>query len=224
MISLADAAITVAKVTIDAAPARNMVAVVGASEGGARRDSELSLNGIEPRRFGRRPHGMDVQAAEQSQEARMIVDIVQIIQDDEEALARVASPQPAKGLAHLDDPFAPPEQAAQAVGMDVVEPEELLGAFAALIRRPDALRPPPPSPGDASQRLEFQRPPFVEADYRRARRARTVELPDVFFFRSKAGSVEVFHVRMRWARSPSRRRSRRTHSSVMGGSSPRCRQ
>jgi hypothetical protein len=29
---------------------------------------------------------------------------------------------------------------------------------------------------------------------------------------------------MRWARSPSRRSRRRTHSSVIGGSSPRCRQ
>src|SRR5215831_14625330 len=44
------------------------------------------------------------------------------------------------------------------------------------------------------------------------------------FLRSNAGSFEVFQVRTRWAVSPSRRSSRRTHSSVTGGSSFRRRQ
>src|SRR5229473_1300782 len=87
-----------------------------------------------------------------------------------------------------------------------------------------ARRPAPTGPGDTAQEHELQGPPLVEGDHRRPRRARPVELPDAFFFRSNAGSSEVFQVRMRWARSPSRRSSRRTHSSVIGGSSPRCRQ
>src|SRR5215471_17992627 len=72
--------------------------------------------------------------------------------------------------------------------------------------------------------LPIQRAPLVETDYRAARRAAPIERADEFFLRSKAGSVEVFQVRTRWAVSPSRRSSRRTHSSVTGGSSFRRRQ
>src|SRR5215813_8491734 len=55
-------------------------------------------------------------------------------------------------------------------------------------------------------------------------RAASIERPNAFFLRSNAGSFEVFQVRTRWAVSPSRRSSRRTHSSVTGGSSFRRRQ
>src|SRR5215471_6726417 len=72
--------------------------------------------------------------------------------------------------------------------------------------------------------LPIQRAPLVETDYRAARRAAPIERADEFFLRLKAGSVEVFQVRTRWAVSPSRRSSRRTHSSVTGGSSFRRRQ
>src|SRR6266545_1894063 len=222
MILLADSAVAVAEVAVDAAPAGDMVAVVRAGERGPLGDPEVRFDGIEPGGVGGRGHRVDVQALEQRQEARMIMDIVQVIHNDEQALARVACPQPAKGLAQLDDSLAPPEQAAQAVGMDVVEAEELLGAFAAMIGSPHALRLAPPPPGDPAQRLELQGPPLVEADHCRPRRTRPVEVPDAFFFRSNAGSSEVFQVRMRWARRPSRRRSRRTHSSVIGGGSRRC--
>jgi len=62
-----------------------------------------------------------VQAAEHRQEARMIVNIVQVIHDDEEALGRVARPQAPKRFPGLDDALAAPEQPTQAVGMNVVE-------------------------------------------------------------------------------------------------------
>src|ERR1700730_4053532 len=224
MILVADTAVAVPEVSIDAPPAGDMVAIVRAGERGPLRHPEVRFDGIEPGGVGRRGHRVDVQAPEQRQEARMIMDVVQVIHNDEEALARVARPQPPKGLAHLDDALAPPEQATQAVGMDVVEAEEHFGALAPVIRGPHPLRPAPPGPGDAAQGLELQGPPLVEGDHRRPWRARPVELPDAFFFRSNAGSSEVFQVRMRWARRPSRRSSRRTHSSVVGGSSPRCRQ
>jgi hypothetical protein len=43
------------------------------------------------------------------------MDVVQAIHNDEEGLARIAGSEPPKGLADLDDPLAPPEQATQAV-------------------------------------------------------------------------------------------------------------
>ena len=138
VILVADTAVAVAEVSIDAPPTGDMVAVVRAGEGGPLRHPEVRFDGIEPGGVGGRGDRVDVQAPEQRQEARMIMDVVQVIHDDEEALARVAGSQPPKGLAHLDDPLAPPEQATQAVGMDVVEAEEHLGAFAAVIGGPHA--------------------------------------------------------------------------------------
>src|SRR5499433_3931431 len=224
MILLPDALIAVAKGAVDAAPPGHMVAVVRAGERGPSRDPEVDVDGVEPGGVGRRPDGVDVQASEQRQEARMVVDVVQVIHDDDQAFAGGAGPQPPECLAHLDDARAPAEHAAEAIGMHIVEPQELLGAFGPAIRGPQPLRPAPPGPGHPAQGLELQGPPLVEADHCRPRRTRPVQLADAFFFRSNAGSSEVFQVRMRWARSPSRRRSRRTHSSVIGGRTPRCRQ
>src|SRR5919106_968719 len=224
MCLLADATIAIAEVAIDPAPPDEVLQIIRAGQGRALGDTKVRLDGVEPGGFGRRPHRVNVQLSEQRQEPRMIVDVVQVIHDDEQLAAGVAGPQAPEGLAHVGHPLASPKQPAQTVGVDVVEAEKLLGALAPMVGRPHALRPAAARPGAATQRAQFQRPPFVEADHRRPRRGRPVELPDAFFFRSNAGSSEVFHVRMRCARSPWRRSSRRTHSSVIGGSNPRRRQ
>lgn len=75
MILLADAAVAVAEVAVDAAPAGDMVAVVRAGKRGSLRDPEVRFDGIEPGGIGRRGHRVDVQAPEQRQEARMIMDV-----------------------------------------------------------------------------------------------------------------------------------------------------
>src|SRR5882672_6946720 len=201
-----------------------MVAIIGADQGGAPRYSEVGFDGVEPRRLGGRIDGMDVQPAEERHKGGMVVDIAQVVHDDEERPARIARAETAEGLAELGHPFAAAEQPAETVGVDVVKAEELLGPLGPAIGGAHRLGIAAPGPSGAPQGLEFQGTPFVEADHRRARRAVTIESPDGFFFRSNAGSCEVFQVRIRWARKPSRRRSRRTHSSVMGGRRPRCRQ
>jgi hypothetical protein len=108
--------------------------------------------------------------------------------------------------------------------MHIIEAEKLFGALQTAIGGAHPLRLLLPGPRDAADGPEFQWAPFVETDYRAAWRTAPIERPDLFFLRSKAGSVEVFQVRTRWALSPSRRNRRRTHSSVTGGSSFRCRQ
>jgi len=100
----------------------------------------------------------------------------------------------------------------------------LLGSFQAAISRWHAPRTPLASPSHTPDGLQIQGTAFVETYYRAMRRAASIERPDAFFLRSNAGSFEVFQVRTRWAVSPSRRNSRRTHSSVTGGSSFRRRQ
>src|SRR5262249_57001187 len=97
-----------------------------------------------------------------------------------------------EGFAHVGHPLAPPKQPAQAVGVDVVETEELLGALLPMIGRPHPLGPAAAPPCATAQWAEFQRPPLVEANHCRPRRARPVELPGAVFFRSNAGSSEVF--------------------------------
>src|SRR5687768_11686474 len=156
MVVLADTSLAVAQVPIDAPAPGDVVAIVGTGERGPLGDAEVRFDGVEPGRLGRSPHGLDMEAAKQRQEARVIVDVVQIIHDDEQAAARVARPQTAKGLAHLDDPLASAEEAAETIGMDIVEPQKLLGAFGAAIGGAYALGPPTAAPGDAAQRLELQ--------------------------------------------------------------------
>src|SRR4030095_9098952 len=129
-----------------------------------------------------------------------------------------------EGFAHLAHAFAASKHPVETVGMDIVEAQELFDAVAAMVGRAPAHGLAAAGPGDASDRTDFQRPPFVEADYGRARRASPIEPPDAFFLRSKSGSAEVFQVRMRCAERPSRRNSRRTPSSVTGGSRRRWRQ
>src|SRR5215813_319060 len=80
------------------------------------------------------------------------------------------------------------------------------------------------SPSQTPDGFQIQRAPLVETHYRAMWRAASIERQNPFFLRSNAGSFEVFQVRTRWAVSPSRRSSRRTHSSVTGGSSFRRRQ
>src|SRR5262245_48981021 len=224
MSRLADATIAIAKIAVDPTASCDVLGIVRAGQGRALGHPEMGLDGVEPGGPGRGPHRVDMEASEQRQEARMIVDVVQVIHDDEQTAAGIAGPQTAEGLADIGHALAPPDQATDTVGVHVVEAHELFRAPAPMVGRPHPLRAPAPGPRPAPKGPEFQGAPLVEADYRRPRRARPVKLPDAFFFRSNAGSSEVFHVRIRWARRPWRRSRRRTHSSVIGGSSPRRRQ
>lgn len=224
MVEVVELPMSVAQVTIDASATYEMTRVVGVGNGKALQDSKLSFDQIEPGSFRRSPNGVDVQAAQQSEKTRMIMNVVQVVQNDEELFSRIAPPKTAEGFGDFHDSLSTTEQTIQTVSVHSVKAEELFGTFQPPVRGTDALRLLLPGPGDASDGLEFQRAPFVEADYRAARRTVAIKPPDAFFLRSKAGSVEVFQVRTRCALSPSRRSRRRTHSSVTGGNSLRCRQ
>ena len=197
MLQASEFAMTIAKVPIDATTARPMVWVVGVGDGEASQHPKLRLDQIEPRRLGGRPDRLDAESPQQGEEGRMVVDVAQIIHDHEQAPPGITGPEPSKGFADLAHALATPEHAIETVGLDIVEAEELLDAMPAMVRRAPPLRPPAAGPSDAADRADFQRAPFVEADYGRARRALPIEAADAFFFRSKSGSEEVFHVRMR---------------------------
>ena len=48
---------------------------------------------------------MNVQAMQQGQKTRMVMDIVQIVQNHEQPLTRIAAPQPDEGLRDFPDAF-----------------------------------------------------------------------------------------------------------------------
>src|SRR5574340_82543 len=224
MILGADLLVPVAQVAIDATAPDRVRGIVGIGHRKALEDAELGLDQVQPGGLGVRPHGMDVQVAHEGHDRRVVVNVVEVIQDEVQGPARIAGAQAPEGLTDVDHAFVLGEQSLEAVGVHVVEAQELFGALQASIRRPlahGALALGPRHPADGAK---FERAPLVEAHYRGAARAPAVEPTDAFFLASKRGSLDVFQVRMRWALSPSRRSSRRTHSSVTSGNSPLPRQ
>jgi hypothetical protein len=120
--------------------------------------------------YARGMAGNAPQPAQQSQEAGVVMDVVQIVHDHHEPLARIAGPQAAKRGADVDHALASAEEPAETISVDVIEAKELLRALEAPV---GGAHPPglaPRGPGDAPERLELQRAPLVEADYRRPRR------------------------------------------------------
>jgi hypothetical protein len=154
----------------------------------------------------------------------MIVEVVQIVQNQKKSLSRVATAQATTGFANVRDGLATAEQATEAVCVYLVKSQELLGSFQTATSRWYAPRPFLASPSHTADGLQIERTQLVETHYRAMRRSASIERPDALFLRSNGGSFEVFQVRTCWAVSPSRRISRRTHSSVTGGSSFRQRQ
>lgn len=211
---------TVAKITVDAASAEDVFEVVRVGKGKAPQDAEVGFDEVEPGSLGRSEDRSNAKPAKEGQEAGMVVDVVEVVHDHEEHLAWVTGTESLERLEQIRQALLAAEDATEAVGMDVVEAEKLLGPFEPAVGGPAPQRLALLGPGDATDRLELERAPLVEADYRRAFRAVPVEAADAFFFRSKSGSWDVFQVLIRCAVSPSRRRSRLTHSSVTGGRSP----
>jgi hypothetical protein len=212
--------VAVAEIAADAASSEKVLEVIRIGEREAPQDAEVSFDEVEPGGFGRSEDGADAEPTKEGQKAGVVVDVVEVVHDHEESLARVAGPESAERLEQIRQPLLAAEDATEAVGVDVVEAEELLGTLEPAVGGPAPEGLALLGPGQATDRLELEGAPLVETDYRRALRAAFVEGADAFFFRSKSGSWDVFQVRIRWAVSPSRRRSRLTHSSVTGGRSP----
>src|SRR6202007_320458 len=130
--------------------------------------------------------GMNPESSEQRQHARMIVNVLEVVEHDEQPFAAVAPAQSGERVTDLAHTFALAEEAVQAVGVDVIEAEELLGAAEAVV---GGAHPPwacALRPDHSAHRAQLERTPFIKAHYRAARRARPIEAPDAFFFVSKA--------------------------------------
>jgi hypothetical protein len=137
-------------------------------------------------------------------------------------VARITGAQLAEGHQQILKGLPAAALAHQTIVVDVGEPEELFSPLGPMGGGPLAPRMAPAGQSDTRDRTQFQRPPFVEADHRSASGLALIEAEDArFFFASNAGSGDCFHVLSRCGVMPSRRNTRRTHSSVIAGSNPR---
>jgi len=127
----------------------------------------------------------------------MIVDVVQVVQNHEGALSRIAKAQGAEGFADVRDRLATPKQATEAIRVRIIESKKLLGTFQTAIRRSYTPRSFLAGPSNTPDGLQIQRAPLVETQYRAVRRTVPIESTDQFFLRSNSGSLEVFQVRTR---------------------------
>lgn len=172
---------SVSEISVDAATSGPMSGIVGIGQGETFEDSELRFDEIEPGSFRGCPNGLDSEPPQQGQEAGMIVDVAQIVQNYEKPFSWIAVAQEAKGFADVQDPLAGTEQTAEAVRMHIIETEKLFGSFQAAV---GGTHPPGlflPSPSHTTDRFQIQRTPFVETDYCAPRRATPIERPDEFF-------------------------------------------
>ena len=120
---------------------------------------------------------------------------VEVVHNDVQTQpAGIAGAQAPKGRSNVPRRLPSSACAHQAIGVDVIEPQELLGTLSAVVGGPLAPRIPDSGQPNAGDRSQLQRPPLVEADHRSAPRPPLVEAEDACFFASNAGSGEVFHV------------------------------
>jgi len=124
---------------------------------------------------------------------------VEVIHDDvETGRERVAGAQPRKDGEEVIDGLALAHLAHQAIGVDIVEGEQLLGAVQSPIGRPEALGMADGRPAATGQWSQFKRAAFVEADDRASLRTACVEVEDAVFFTSNSGSGDCFQVLVCW--------------------------
>jgi hypothetical protein len=153
VVEITKLAMAVVQVAIDAASAGGVARIIRVRDRESFQDSELRFDQVQPRRFRGSPHGVNAQTAQQGQKTRMVMDIVQVVQNHEQPPAGIASPQPNEGLRNFSDALPASEHTVQPIGMYIVESKKLLRASQAAVRRMDALRlfPVRPTAGSADK-------------------------------------------------------------------------
>ena len=98
MLSAPDFGISIAKVPVDASASLHVFGIVASGENETTHDSEVRLDDVEPGGVRRSPDRLDAEFFEQFEETRIVVSSVEVVQDDEKPLVRVALSESAKGV------------------------------------------------------------------------------------------------------------------------------
>jgi hypothetical protein len=182
------ALVPIANIAGDPAPTRAVAGIVGIRQGEALGQAKLRFDEVQPGGFGGGEDGGDVELGQPPEEARVVMDVGEVVENGEDPPPRITGPEAPEGGLQVHHPLAFGEDPGQTVGVDVIEPQEVFHPVGPLIGRPQAMGAPLGGPCPAAQGSQFERPPLVEADHRRPGRAGLVERADGVFFRSKAGS------------------------------------
>jgi hypothetical protein len=154
----------------------------------------VALDGVQPARVGRRVDGLDVVGGHEGLQADVLVGVEVIHHDVKPDGQRVARAQPSEDGEEVVDSLVFTHLADEAVGVDIVKGQQLLGAMQPPIGRAEALRVADRRPAATGERPQFERAALVEADDRPTCGAALVEVEDSVFFTSNSGSGDAFHV------------------------------
>jgi len=159
---------------------------------------ELAFDAIEPRGVGRQPRESNVVASRPRQDLGRFVRR-EIIEHDVDAPGVVA-PNRLEQLKKFDRALAPAEQPPDLARRDVVSGQKLAHAVAARVGGPLPMSESMGLKRSARLRAKLHRPELIDADhFPFARLGRLVEAFDGVFFPSNLGSVDCFHVLVRWS-------------------------
>jgi len=172
--------------------------VVGAADGEPLERPKVGLDSVQPARVGGRVDGLGVVGSHEGLQAGVLVGVEVVHYDVEADLQRVARPQPREDGEEVVDRLTLAHLADEAVGVDIVERQQLLGAVQPPIRRAEALGMADLRPAAPSQWSQFKRAALVEADDRPTCGAALVEVEDTVFFTSNSGSGDSFQVLVCW--------------------------
>ena len=205
------------QVVSDALAAAEMVAVVGHLASELLDAEEMRFDGVQPTGIGGGKDRLHVALGHEGSQKGGLMTAEVVHHDVEPDFCRIAGPQLLEDLQDVSARLALVDLAHETLGVDIVKSQELLGAFKPAVGSPQALGMSSWPPTLAMERSKFQRAALVEANYRPAGRGSVVEVEDTVFLGSNSGPGDSFQVFVCWKETPSRRNSRRTHSSVIGG-------
>ena len=84
----------------------------------------------------------------------MIMNVMQVVQNNEQSLARITAAEVAAGFADAQDRFATTKQATEAVGVQIIiESQKLFGPLQTAVGRAHALGLLLPGPSDTADRF-----------------------------------------------------------------------
>jgi hypothetical protein len=172
---ISETTVTILEVGTNSLLPLGVARVVGVIHGESLQYSKLSFDQVEPTGLGGRPDRMNVQFLEQRQELGVIVNLVEIVENYEQAATRIAFAESAEGIHDLGQSTPRLKHSVQVIAMDIVESQKVLDAVGPMVGGTAADRATLPRPGNTTHGPDLQGPPLVEAQHHGSRRAVLVE-------------------------------------------------
>ena len=177
---------------------------------------EFAFDRVEPRRIGGQVDGLHIVAREEIVGGADVGR--QVVHDDVEAdLDGITRSELGKTGHNILRSLSFAHSPNQAVGMDIIECVQLLGALAACIRRPVPLWFSLAGPAHASQWAKFQRTELVVANDGAMLGTTGIQFKNPLFLALKSGSFDCFQVFVCCQETPARWSKRRNHSELTEG-------